>query len=94
MTFNWLNKQGVESSSGYMVQRMHRFYYHYIEGDHTMVVNVEPGLEYEEVIWDRNGRWQPPHQSEEIPQERLTEIQKNISTALSFMKTPHVFKIQ
>lgn len=59
-----------------------------------MVVNVEPGIEYEEVIWDWNGKWQPPHQSEEIPREQLAEIQRNISATLSFMKIPHIFKIK
>jgi hypothetical protein len=45
MSFNWLNKQGVKSSTGYVLQSMHRFYYHYIEGDHVMEVNVERGIE-------------------------------------------------
>ncbi len=57
-----------------------------------MVVNVEPGTQYEEVIWDWSGKWQPPHQSEEISREGLVEIRKNISDALTFMKTPHIFK--
>lgn len=92
MSFNWLNKQGVASSSGYVLQRMHRFYYHYQEGDRVMVVNVEPGLQYEEIVWDWNVKWQSPHQAEEILREKLVEIQKNISEALNFMKTPHVFK--
>ena len=92
MSFTWLNKQGVKSSTGYVLQSMHRFYYHYIEGDHAMQVNVEPGIEYEEIFWDWNAKWQSPHQSEEIPREKLVEIQRNISEALTFMKTPHVFK--
>jgi hypothetical protein len=52
MSFKWLNKQGVASSCGYVVQSMDRFYYHYIEGEYVMVVYVEPGLDYEEVIWN------------------------------------------
>ena len=40
--FTWLNKQGVKSDEGYILQRMHRFYYHYIEGDRHMQVNIEP----------------------------------------------------
>ena len=92
MSFKWLNKQGVASSSGYVVQSMDRFYCHYIEGEYVMVVYVEPGLDYEEVIWNWDEKWRPPHQSEEIPREKLIQIQNNISAALSFMKTPHIFK--
>lgn len=92
MFFNWLNKQGVECSAGYILQRMHRFYYYYKEGQHTMLVNVEPGIEYEEILWDGKAKWQPPHSSEEIAHQKLDDIKSNISSALTFMKTPHIFR--
>jgi hypothetical protein len=92
MLFKWLNKQGVESSSGYMLQRMGRFYYHYKEGDHVMRVNIEPGVEYQEIVWDKTVRWEPPHDSERVSSEQITAIEKNISDALTFMCTAHIFK--
>lgn len=34
--FRWLNQQGVESDDGFVLQRMHRFYYHYVEDGKTL----------------------------------------------------------
>ena len=95
--FTWLNKQGVQSSEGYTLQRMHRFYYHYIEGDHPMQVNVEPftdnkGGYSEGVYLDSLKRWLPPNDNEAISPERQQEIRQRISAALTFMGIEHSFE--
>lgn len=42
--FRWLNKQGVESVSGFVVQFTGRFTAEYREGSRTLVVEVEDGV--------------------------------------------------
>jgi hypothetical protein len=39
--FSWLNKQGVESDSGFIVQRTGRFTEEYREGGRIIVIDVE-----------------------------------------------------
>ena len=95
--FTWLNKQGVQSSEGYTLQSMHRFYYHYIEGDHRLQVNVEPFTDdkdrYSEGVYlDSLKQWLPPHEKEPISPERREEIQGRISAALKFMNIEHSFE--
>jgi hypothetical protein len=43
-TFTWINKQGVQSSSGFVVQRTGRFTTEYREAGKTLVVEVESAL--------------------------------------------------
>lgn len=94
--FRWLNKQGVASSNGFILQSVERYFYNYIEGDHVMKVDVEPlgdmVKNYSERIVSRSlARWQPPYDTEELTLERIAEIRKNISAALEFMKINHKF---
>lgn len=94
--FKWLNKQGVESSRGFVLQRMHRFYYHYIEGDKKMQVFVEPFTDHrghylETISLKSLDHWLPPHSEEAIDDGKREEIQKNISDALKFMDIDHRF---
>jgi hypothetical protein len=42
--FRWLNKQGVESESGFVVQRAGRFTEEYRERDRSIVIDVEGGV--------------------------------------------------
>ena len=42
--FLWLNKQGVESDSGFVVQRTGRFTEEYREGGRVIVIEVEGGF--------------------------------------------------
>ncbi len=91
MSFKWLNKQGVESSEGFILQSVDRYHYHYSEGDREMSITVEPGYhagvkKYHEVIFlDETCRWQPPHDGEHLTAEKLAHIKRNISEALLFM---------
>ncbi|MBM3837856.1 MAG: hypothetical protein FJ398_07790 [Verrucomicrobia bacterium] len=95
--FTWLNKQGVKSSKGFILQGVHRFYYHYLEGQRCIQVDVEPCTEpdgtYSEIVYlDSLQRWQPPFDSEKLTQKRVSEIRQNISEALGFMGVKHSFK--
>ena len=42
--FTWLNKQGVQSDEGFIVQRVDRFIIEYQEGPRKVSVGVEPGF--------------------------------------------------
>lgn len=83
--FKWLNKQGVESTSGFTLQRMDRYFYHYIEEGRVLKIDVEPGLHHEEIGLST---------VEEMPisgSERA-RIRANISAALKFMGTAYEFR--
>jgi hypothetical protein len=90
--FQWINKQGVTSSEGFTVQRMHRHYYHYVEGDHVVRVMVEPcrdqrtGQYYEIVAEDSFSQWQPPFENEPLASERVEQIRQRFFDALKFME--------
>ena len=95
--FTWLNKQGVKSAEGYIFQRMHRFYYHYIEGDHCMQVNIEPCFDKQgnhslTIYTDSLTRWLPPHDQEPLSRERIVQIKQRISSAMTFMSIAHDFE--
>ena len=94
--FRWLNKQGVESTSGFVLQSMDRFFYHYTEADRVLQVNVEPltdvtGRYREQVYVSSLQRWQPPFGEHLIPESEQQRIRANISAALEFMGIAHEF---
>ena len=91
MTFTWLNKQGVESDGGFILQRMHRYYYHYIVADHVMLVKVEPGIKDEQILLASLSTWQPPHDTEAINSDAKNKIRSHIAAALDFMKIRYRF---
>lgn len=94
--FEWIHKQGVKSTKGFVFESAHRFYYHYIEEDRLLQVIVEGGR-------DDNGKhillvdndikrhWEVPHEKEEISEEKLREIKNNIIAALDFMNINYKF---
>lgn len=89
--YKWLNKQGIISDSGYIFQRMDRFHYHYIEGNKTLKISVEPGIQYEKISIPKNIHWNFPSDSELINEEKIEFIKKNIEDSLNFMKIPYKF---
>ncbi len=95
--FTWLNKQGVASSDGFTVQSMHRYYWHYIEGEHIMKIVVEPcrnpeTQQYFEEVSERSfGKWLSPFDAEVVSAEKIAQIKKNFSDALTFMDIPQRF---
>lgn len=93
----WINKQGVQLPSGDVLQRAHRFYYHYIENDHVMKIYVEPLRNpddgyFEEISFGQDMKWEAPYESEKISSIKLEAIKKNVSSALDFMGIKHSFK--
>lgn len=94
--FQWLNKQGVESSEGFVLQRMHRHYYHYIEAGKVLKVIVEPcrdhnsGEYYEEISIQSLHAWESPCHTALSSQEQ-SRFQANIGAALAFMGIRHRF---
>ena len=89
--FKWLNKTGVVSDKGFTLQGMHRYFYHYIEDDHVMVVYVEPFTDekdgyVESIETSSFSKWQPPFDTEEILSDKVSEIKKNVVDALLFME--------
>jgi len=84
--FKWLNKQGVQSDKGYIVQVTGRFTIEYREKNKVIEVYVEPG------ILD-NGRFCTiiePHAFHKwddgtpINKDRQMEILKNFTDAMEF----------
>ena len=63
--FTWLNKQGVKSDTGFILQRMERFVYHYVENEHVMIIYVEPFTNdkgyFETIDKGSIDNWQPPY---------------------------------
>lgn len=90
-TFRWLNRQGVESDDGYVLQRMHRFYYHYVEGGKTLEVAVELGGKFEEISSASFSKWQTPHDGEALSLDEQARIKANVQAALRFMNIRHRF---
>jgi len=93
--FQWINKQGVQSSDGFTLQRVHRHYYHYIEGDHVLRVMVEPCRDhetaryYEEVAESSFNQWEPPFEGESLTAECKRQIKQRCFDALEFMEIEH-----
>ncbi len=87
--FTWLNKQGVASDSGFMLQRVQRFFYEYSEKGQTLRIAVEPGLKYEEIRLPAVPRWQPPHEAIVVDGPELARVIGNVTEALTFMGIQH-----
>ncbi len=88
--FRWIDKQGVvETEKGFCFQRMHRFYFHYIESEYILKINVEPGLNISKFWIDEPSRWELPHEQEDISLMKLKKIRSNVSKALDFMNIKH-----
>ena len=87
--FTWLNKQGVESNTGFSLQRVDRFTYLYTEGDHILRIVVEPSLKVYDIFLDENPVWEEPFQQDTIDKTKRSLIKNNISSALDFMKNKH-----
>lgn len=94
--FQWLNKQGVSSDEGFTVQRMHRHFYHYVQGDHVMRAVVEPcrdpksGRYFEEVSASSMTRWEAPYQSESVSEAQRESIKVRFLAALDFMGIEYI----
>lgn len=85
MTLRWINKQVVESDEGFVFQGMHRFFYHYIENDHVLKIEVEPSLRGEDIYFESCPKWESPFTREAISREKADVIRYRVDSALKFM---------
>lgn len=84
--FTWLNKQGVKSDQGFVVQSIDRFVIQYSEAMGTIDVTVEYGFKegtYFVYIYDKEFyQW---NDGRKISGEKKTQILNNFIEALAFM---------
>ena len=84
--FIWLNKQGVKSSKGFIVQSVARFVIEYREGGKCIFIEVEsdyaPGKKpCEKVNLSAFSKWDD---GTPISQQKQKEILKNFTEAMEF----------
>ena len=93
MKFEWLNKQGVKSDEGFVVQCVSRDAYEYRERDHILRLEGESAFGNLEGAsfgfhfypdW-KTRCWLPPHSNEIIVDEHRKKIVRNIEAAFEFM---------
>lgn len=94
-TFTYLNRQGVKSSKGFIIQFTARREMQYQENEHILKIEVEGGRDdsgaYNLAVYAQDIKyWQPPYDNEVISEEEKKEIIQNISEALDFMKIGHI----
>ncbi len=92
--FTRLNPQGARSSSGFVVQVTGRGELEYIEGDHVLRVEFEPGINKEgqyDIAVYRNSikAWLPPFHREMVSKEKRGQVAERIGDALAFLGTPY-----
>lgn len=86
--FKWLNKQGVESDAGFVVQFTGRFTCEYREGGCALELEVESGLMGDRpcISIARNAfvRWNGARLGGETPEEQQARLLKNFKEAMAF----------
>lgn len=87
--FTWLNKQGVKSDKGFIVQRIERFAVEYRENEKVITVDVESG------VMDNNkpcliiqskafDRWDSDQNGVHLSRDEQLRILENFKEALEF----------
>lgn len=84
--FKWLNRQGVESDKGFVVQSMNRFTIEYRESSKVIPLSVERGLQKNGqacvyIYLDELNKWAD---GEPIPLKKQAEILQNFKDAMEF----------
>jgi hypothetical protein len=86
--FNWLNKQGVQSDAGFVVQCTGRFTYEYRECGRSLEIEVESGFSAGRpsvsIQKDAFAKWAPTRPFYETPREEQERLLKNFRDALAF----------
>jgi hypothetical protein len=82
--FKWLNKQGVESSDGFVVQFTGRFTCEYREGNKTLAFEVEDGFEGAKPCVVVSSREFNQWNGEVLSNERKQQIIDNVRAAMNF----------
>jgi hypothetical protein len=84
--FTWLNKQGVQSDRGFVLQRTGRFTAEYREHGKVVTLDVEAGLSggLQCLILDPDafGRWDG--EAAKIPANQQQQMFQNVKEALEF----------
>lgn len=86
--FKWLNKQGVESDSGFEVQRTGRFTCEYREHNFCIELEVESGIIGEtpciSISRDAFSKWQGVRVGNESEAEQQARLRSNFRDAMEF----------
>lgn len=83
--FTWLNKQGVKSDKGFIVQRTDRFSCDYREGVKKIEIEVESGLIGDQFCINVSTKsFSSWHGGESISSEKQAEILQNFKDAMEF----------
>lgn len=86
--FTWLNKQGVQSDTGFVVQCTGRFTYEYREGARSLEIEVESGFSGGSpsisISKDAFAKWAPPRPFYETPKAEQERVMQNFRDALAF----------
>ncbi len=87
--FTWLNKQGVKSDRGFIVQAMDRLMIEYREGPKKICIYTEPGRTEDGRLCEAIGRgafkrWDDDPPEITIPLEKQQEMLANFREAMEF----------
>lgn len=87
--FKWLNKQGVESDEGFIVQVIDRFHVEYREAENALTLEVDIGFVGGVspcVILKKNAiqRWGGEHSSSSFSDDRKQQILNRFIAAMKF----------
>lgn len=86
--FKWLNKQGVESDTGFVVQFTGRFTCEYREGGHTLELEIESGLMGDtpciNIRRDAFAQWKGASIGSETSSEQQKRLLRNFKDAMEF----------
>lgn len=86
--FTWLNKQGVQSDRGFIVQSMDRFTIEYREGARKISVEVERGMLGDKpcvsILPSAFDRWDDDPEWKTIPPEEQDKMLANFTEAIEF----------
>ena len=88
MAFTWLNKQGVQSDQGYVVQVVDRFCVEYREANRVLSVEVEDGIKdgrYCLIVSPGCfSRWDEMQLHESLDGDEQARIERNFREAMEF----------
>jgi hypothetical protein len=86
--FTWLNKQGVQSDVGFVVQRTGRFTCEYREGGRILELEVESGMIGQQpcinIKRDAFASWNVAGVKHDIPEEHQLRMLQNFKDAMEF----------
>ena len=85
--FTWLNKQGVKSDRGFIVQSINRFVIRYSELQGEIDLSVERGMNGgEAMIYVYDDEFYQWNDGRKIAEEKKQQILKNFIEAMNFQE--------